>query len=395
MGTLFKRTDRGGNSGRWYAEFTDAAGERQKKCTGTRDKRAAEQILAKWETEAAKMKAGLIDPRAERVRDQQLRPIETHLLEYLDSLRASTRSSVHVDLTETRIRAILESAGWEYFREMTPEGVEKFLVDLKKKKDSASATLGHYIQAIRGFTRWARRAGRTNLDPFADIRKPNPESDRKLRRRMILPDEWPWLLKTMTKVVYSTPAEDRRLLYQFAIETGLRADEIRSRTIASISWKTPAVAIESGSTKNRQSAWQHITDDLAAMLKQHCAGRDGSEPIFTLPHPTSMSKMIQKDFDLARAAWLAEVEKDEKALKERMKSDFLLPVNHSKQSIDFHSLRHTCGAWLAMAGVHLKTIQVIMRHSTITLTLDTYGHLMPGAEPDAIAKLKTMFKAPG
>lgn len=108
-----------------------------------------------------------------------------------------------------------------------------------------------------------------------------------------------------------------------------------------------------------------------------------------------MSKMIQKDFCRARAAWLAEVERDEEALKERHGSDFLLPVNHAKQSLDFHSLRHTCGAWLAMSNVHLKTIQPIMRHSTITLTLNTYGHLLPGAEPDAIATLGTFLDADG
>jgi hypothetical protein len=28
-----------------------------------------------------------------------------------------------------------------------------------------------------------------------------------------------------------------------------------------------------------------------------------------------------------------------------------------------------------------------MRHETTTLTMDTYGHLIPGAEPDAIAQI--------
>ena len=44
----------------------------------------------------------------------------------------------------------------------------------------------------------------------------------------------------------------------------------------------------------------------------------------------------------------------------------------------FHSLRHTCGTWLALAGEAPKTIQEVMRHKDITLTMDTYGHLFPG-----------------
>ena len=55
---------------------------------------------------------------------------------------------------------------------------------------------------------------------------------------------------------------------------------------------------------------------------------------------------------------------------------------------------HTCGAWLAMAGVHPKVVQTVMRHGSITLTMDTYGHLFPGQEADAIAKVQDLITAP-
>jgi len=37
------------------------------------------------------------------------------------------------------------------------------------------------------------------------------------------------------------------------------------------------------------------------------------------------------------------------------------------------------------AGVNLKALQVFMGHASITVTLDLYGHLMPGSETQAIA----------
>ena len=43
------------------------------------------------------------------------------------------------------------------------------------------------------------------------------------------------------------------------------------------------------------------------------------------------------------------------------------------------ALRHTCGAWFAMAGEYPTVVQKVMRHESITLTMDTYGHLFPGA----------------
>ena len=35
------------------------------------------------------------------------------------------------------------------------------------------------------------------------------------------------------------------------------------------------------------------------------------------------------------------------------------------------------------AGVNAKALSVYMGHSSITITLDRYGHLMPGSEDDA------------
>ena len=61
---------------------------------------------------------------------------------------------------------------------------------------------------------------------------------------------------------------------------------------------------------------------------------------------------------------------------------------------DFHSLRHTCGAWLAMTGVHPKVVQTVMRHQSITLTMDTYGHRFPGQEADAVARLQELLYGP-
>ncbi|MBN2474708.1 MAG: hypothetical protein JXB62_08870, partial [Pirellulales bacterium] len=40
--------------------------------------------------------------------------------------------------------------------------------------------------------------------------------------------------------------------------------------------------------------------------------------------------------------------------------------------------------------VHPKTVQSVMRHSTITLTMDTYGHLFPGQEAEAVSRFPVM-----
>jgi integrase len=46
--------------------------------------------------------------------------------------------------------------------------------------------------------------------------------------------------------------------------------------------------------------------------------------------------------------------------------------------IRFHDLRHTCATLLLSKGVHAKFVQELLGHATISITLDTYSHVLPG-----------------
>lgn len=104
-----------------------------------------------------------------------------------------------------------------------------------------------------------------------------------------------------------------------------------------------------------------------------------------------MATMLRQDLDAARETWLNEARRDPEEFANREQSDFLAAKNHDGESLDFHALRHTCGAWLAMAGAHPKAIQAVMRHSSITLTMDTYGHLFPSQEAETVARLSNLL----
>jgi len=189
---------------------------------------------------------------------------------------------------------------------------------------------------------------------------------------------------------------ERALTYRTAIQTGLRAAELRSLTRGRLylNAKRPYVLCAAGSTKNRKQAQQFIDDTLAAELKTHVAAKSPQAPVFSLPYGSNLARMLRDDVAAARKAWLQEPELDADKRLQREQSDFLAVENHDGQRLDFHSLRHTCGAWLAQAGAHAKTVQAIMRHSTITLTMDTYGHLFPGSEADAVVKMSDMLAGP-
>jgi len=51
------------------------------------------------------------------------------------------------------------------------------------------------------------------------------------------------------------------------------------------------------------------------------------------------------------------------------------------ETITFHeATRHTCATMLLGRGVHPKIVQELLGHATISITLDTYSHVLPGMD---------------
>lgn len=60
--------------------------------------------------------------------------------------------------------------------------------------------------------------------------------------------------------------------------------------------------------------------------------------------------------------------------------------------ITLHECRHSFASLMIDAGVNAKALSTFMGHASITITLDRYGHLFPGAEDEA-AKLADAYIA--
>lgn len=59
--------------------------------------------------------------------------------------------------------------------------------------------------------------------------------------------------------------------------------------------------------------------------------------------------------------------------------------------IRFHDLRHTHATLLLTIGVNVKVISERLEHSNIKITLDTYSHVLPTMQEDAVNKIQEIF----
>lgn len=59
--------------------------------------------------------------------------------------------------------------------------------------------------------------------------------------------------------------------------------------------------------------------------------------------------------------------------------------------IRFHDLRHTAATLMLQSGVHPKVVQERLGHADVTITLQTYSHVLPSLQVDAAEKISRLL----
>jgi len=62
--------------------------------------------------------------------------------------------------------------------------------------------------------------------------------------------------------------------------------------------------------------------------------------------------------------------------------------------IRFHDLRHSTATLLLTLGVHPKVVQELLGHSQIVVTLDTYSHILPPLQEEAMQRFSAFLTSP-
>ncbi len=312
---------------------------------------------------------GLVDPQHVAVS----KPLLDHLEDFRKSLDAKGCSTRHVELVAARAKRVVDACGFRFFADISASRVMSYLHELRTdtevKRGISAQTSNFYLQAIKQFCRWMIKDRRANESPVAHLDGLNVKTDRRRDRRALSVDELRMMLATTRRGPErkGMTGPERAMLYRLAVETGLRAGELRSLTRSSfdLDGNPPTVTVAAAYSKRRREDTLPLRPELAQELQLFLAHMAPAVPVFKMPDRKQTGQMFRADIEATGISYRDDAGKVS----------------------DFHSLRHTFISNLAAGGVHPKVAQTLARHSTITLTMDRYTHSYHGEQTEALSVL--------
>jgi integrase len=225
------------------------------------------------------------------------------------------------------------------------------------------STVGTTLAPLRNLFGRAVERDEVAINPTIGIRLP---AVRGRRERIATPEECEKLLEAL-------PEKDR-VIWATMMYAGLRRGEAQALRIQDVdgtidveqSWDAVKGPV---SPKSRQGKRRvPVADKLRKYLDAH--ETEWSEGlIFGISPDEAFTP--QTLVERAKAAWKAA----------------------GLDSITPHECRHTFASLMIAAGVNAKALSVYMGHSTVSFTMDRYGHLMPGNEDEAASLLDAYLDA--
>ena len=273
----------------WYYRFVDADGVQHER-KGCPDRRETEAMAAASEAEAAKVKAGLIDPKALGFRAHGAAlPLADHLADWRCDMLARGKTAKHADQYHERAgklaalvrgvrladietgrktdaldrtaRILADALTAARLTDLFPDRIQAALARLRDAGKSHQ-TVNHYRAALRAFVRWAGDNGRLRDNPMRGVKGFNAEEDHPTRAAGRLTDSELALPRAAAENGPDRVRDDRPApaprAYRLAAATGFRAAELRTLTPEAfrLDGPEPSVSLRASATKNRRPAEQ-------------------------------------------------------------------------------------------------------------------------------------------
>lgn len=321
----------------WWIQYFDAAGRRRREKVGR--KSLAVKLVEQRRTDARR---GVKMPENLRARAITFAEIAERALNYS---KANKRSHGHDAL---RMPALVAEFGTRPAEEITRGDIQDWLDS--RSEEWSQATRNRYLALLKLTYRLAEEKDLIKRNPARLVRQKKEDNGRV---RYLLDTEEP-ILRAAIEKLYS----DHLLEFELALMTGMRMSEQYNTDDdhPGLCWER--IDLNAGTaqlldTKNGESRFIRLNSRAIAVLRM------------LLKKGLSTGTV----FPIAKPRWFTE------AVREAGIKDFT-----------WHCLRHTFASRLVMAGVDIRTVQELLGHKSITMTM-RYAHLSPQHRAAAVEKL--------
>ena len=353
--------------GLWQAWYTDYTG---KKHFFTMDnKRDALQKAHFLEDEHRQIRDGPRPP-PDAVKTHMKRPFEEVVQEYLDEGHAHGGrggrpwGKTHARMRKTHLAWWQKRLGLLSLKDVVGvlPHVEKALRELQRQ-GRAGKTIMNYQEALAALCDWCKRHGYRDKNPLDGL-APFDTTPQTIRRAMT-PEEIERLLKAC--------APHRKLLYQTALLSGLRKNELRNLTIEHLDQQDRGLHLDPAWTKNRKPGFQSLPGWLVEELYAFVQSDEPNQL-----YARFFNRKGANRYEVPKHPLLYVPSHTARALDADLKAAGI-PKHGPGGKIDFHASRTAyINLVLESQGITPKEAQELARHGTLELTMNVYGRVRQG-----------------
>jgi integrase len=234
------------------------------------------------------------------------------------------------------------------------------LVDRWQAEGQSASTIRNSIKPLQAIYRRARSREGLPVNPTHDLELPAPA-----------PEEVEIIAPEVAAQMLAAAPEQDRALWATALSAGLRYGELRALRWGAVDLASGTIRVreswdaKEGSIAPKTRSSQRTTPMPGALrdllIDRRIAAEDVADELLVFGLPTGRPFHANVVYRRADAAW-------KKA---------------GLGQLRLHQARHTYASFMIAAGVNAKALSSFMGHSSIKVTFDLYGHLMPGTEAEA------------
>lgn len=334
----------------YWASYIDASGKRIRKSTGiqksTEGRKEAEALLGKWKVEAHQTKQWGKKPD---------HTFDELMLEYLQGPSLEKRAPERDKYIVKRLFAVFSKRS---LRSITPTDIRAY-TESRRAMGIKNSTINREIGLLSCALNWARRELEWDV--------PNPTEGRKLKEpasriRWISRDEADALLDAAKN---EPRAEHLVDFIRLGLNTGMRRGEMLE-----LEWKRVDLH----------------TNLIYLRAMDQKSGKIGSVPLNADARSALLSRARFRATYCPDSPWVFCDVKGSRI--QAVKRSFATACRRAGiENFHIHDLRHTCATWLVQAGVSIREVAEVLRHSDIRMTM-RYTHLAPENVRSAVARLE-------